>query len=102
MVSSSLGQYRKYLHASDYFTSVTQFSNVPAYHPLSHTYKRIITDTALNSFRAELHSVNWNMVTQSTCPNESFNLFLNKFNLLYRKHSLLKKLHTDNKHSKSL
>lgn len=100
-VEANIGNYIIHSDVSDHFTVVSQFRYEPSCHPPSYSFKRIISDNALNNFRDELSSVNWNEVIQCTSPDESFNIFLNKFNLIYQKHFPLKKICSNNKYNTS-
>lgn len=81
---ANIGYYTIRSDVTGHFTVISQFRNEPAYNPPAYNSKRIISDNALNNFRDELRSVNWNEVTQCTSPNESFNILLNKFNLMFQ------------------
>lgn len=82
---------------SDHYPVISQFSTTVSHKPIVF-YKRIINDFTLNTFKEDLSKVNWNNVTQCSCPEESFNIFLHEFNTLYHKHFVVKKHCLNNKH----
>lgn len=81
----NIGNYIINADISDHFPVLSQFKliidNSPAY-----VKKRIINDSTLNNFQADLEQIDWTSVLQCTCPNKSFDVFFQEFNLLFQQH----------------
>ena len=73
------------------FMAINNFdlSNYPSKLSFS---KRIINDKSVTEFKNELANTNWNDVTKTTCPNESYNNFLKEFSRIYEKHFPVKEV----------
>ena len=45
--------------------------------------KRDINENSIKYFKSILNSVDWNLITQTSTPDSSYNIFLDKFIKLY-------------------
>ena len=77
---------------SDHFPIyvATKSINLSNYPSKISIQKRIINEKSMLSFKNEICRTNWIDVTNTECPNVSYNLFSNKFLSLYEKHFPLK------------
>ena len=45
--------------------------------------KRDINEASIEHFKSLFNSIDWNLVTQTSLPNDSYNIFLEKFERIY-------------------
>ena len=45
--------------------------------------KRDINEASIEHFKSLFNSINWDLVTQTSLPNDSYNIFLEKFVQIY-------------------
>lgn len=82
---------------SDHFPVISQCKIEYSTYKPQLIRKRLITETALDSFSNHLSAVEWNCVLNSICPDEAYNLFHIKFDKLFQVHFPIKNIRHNKK-----
>ena len=101
-IELNIGNYIIHTDISDDFPVVSEFKQQNLrYNAHEYISNRIITNTSLALFSNKLAQINWSNILDSTCPNESYELFYSKFNDLYKKFFPVKNIRINPKHERS-
>lgn len=77
---------------SDHFPIISQCKLEYSTYKPQHISKRVITETALETFSNNLSVVEWSDLLNSSCPNEAYNLFHTEFDNFFQVHFPLKNI----------